>query len=121
MLEFHRERDVVYIGRGAVLKGEVIASHVVVDGTVDGRIVCQSLMIGADGKALGAIEATEVVVGGAVKARLVVHQTITARASARISGEWRCREIVAERGAVLNGAAKTAVEDAASGALFASA
>lgn len=109
MTEFGlREDGVVYIGAGVRVTGAIKAQEtVVIDGEVDGEIACRTLIVGAGGRVSGEANVQDAEIFGALSAHLVVRRLLVARDSARISGDWTSSEIVAERGAALNGAGAT--------------
>lgn len=107
MADFGPEgQDDVYIGDGVKLTGVLNAQGTVtIDGAFDGEITCKHLIVGASGGVSGRADVFDADVHGNVSARLVAKQLLTVRASARVEGNWVCHEIIAERGAVLNGTA----------------
>lgn len=103
---FEPEDGVVYIGSGVSLSGEIYAQEtVVVDGTVEGEIVCRRLVVESGGVLHGKFDVAEAEIRGQVTGDLKVKHLLEVEASARINGRWRCGEIVVARGAVLNGTA----------------
>ena len=53
--------NVAYVGEGVVIKGEFSAPEmIVVDGTIEGTITAQTLIVGPSGSIKGNITATEV-------------------------------------------------------------
>lgn len=107
-----REDGVVYIGAGVRVTGVIQAQEtVVIDGEVDGDIACRMLLVGAGGRVTGEANAQDADIFGGLNAHLVVRRLLVARDSARIEGDWTSSEIVAERGAILNGAGVTAAAE----------
>lgn len=103
---FEPEDGVVYIGSGVSLSGEIYAQEtVLVDGTVEGEIVCRRLVVESGGVLQGKFDVAEAEIRGQVTGDLTVKQLLAVEASARINGRWRCGEIAVARGAVLNGIA----------------
>jgi len=106
MAEFEADEGVVYVGNGATLTGELRAQEsVVIDGFVDGKIICRSLTVRIYGAVSGHIEAYEADISGELTGSIIAKQLLTVRSSARVKGNWLCGETVVERGAVLNGIA----------------
>lgn len=104
MTDFETEDGVVSIGDGVKLTGEIHAQDaVVVDGSFTGEITCRRLVVGASGVVDGRVSVLEADIHGRVIGDLVARQALVARATARIEGTWLVGEIVAERGAILNG------------------
>lgn len=101
-----KERNVVYIGEGVTVKGELqAADRVVVDGVVEGEVVCEQLIVGPAGVVSGAVAVSEADIYGRIGSDISVEHLLIVRASARIEGNWIYGEIEVERGGVLMGSA----------------
>lgn len=106
MADFETEDGVLHIGDGVRLVGEAHAPEaVVVDGVFSGEITSRKLVVGPTGSVRGQIVVMEADIHGVVSADIVAKQSLIARSTARIDGAWRVGEIMAERGAILNGTA----------------
>jgi cytoskeletal protein CcmA (bactofilin family) len=107
------EEDSVYIGQGVELTGAIKArATVVIDGSLDGEIGCNHLVVGPTGVVKGKIEAWAVDVSGYVNADITTKDLLAVRATGRIEGRWDCGAIEVTRGGVLNGAAHVTEMDA---------
>jgi cytoskeletal protein CcmA (bactofilin family) len=105
----HEEANSVYIGEGAELTGAVRAREsVVVDGSFDGEIVCNHLVVGQGGTVKGKVNVATADIAGNVNAEIAAAQLMTVRATGRVEGKWDCAAIEVARGAVLNGSAHVA-------------
>lgn len=104
MTEYETEDGVVSVGDGVKLNGEIQAREsVIVDGSFTGDITCKRLIVGQTGVVNGRIVVAEADIQGHVTGDIVARQSLVARSTARIEGTWLVGEIVAERGAILNG------------------
>jgi len=102
------EKDVVYIGAGASVKGAIQAQdRVVVDGAVDGEITCSQLIVGPNGVVNGVVCVSEADIYGKICSDVTVRQLLTVRASGRVEGKWTYGEIEVEKGGVLSGSAES--------------
>lgn len=118
MAEYETEDGVVSVGDGVKLSGEIHAREVViVDGAFNGEISCKRLVVGQTGVVDGRISVMEADVYGKVTGDIVARQSLVARSTARIEGTWLVGEIVAERGAILNGVSGDAAQRAESRAV----
>ncbi|QGM96685.1 bactofilin family protein [Methylocystis parvus] len=105
----NEEANSVYIGEGAELTGVIRArDSVVVDGSFDGEIVCNHLVVGQGGTIKGKVNVANADIAGSVNAEIAAGQLLTVRATGRIEGKWDCGTIEVARGAVLNGSANVA-------------
>lgn len=106
MIDFEAQDGVVYLGDGVHVQATIQAPRaVVVDGTMSGEIACRQLIVGSSGNFTGEAGVSEADIGGKISAHIVATETLALRSTARVEGSWECAEIVAERGAILNGAA----------------
>lgn len=100
------EENSVYIGQGTELTGAVRArDSIVIDGSFDGELVCNHLLVGQTGVVKGKINVSSAEISGQVSAEIVTRHLLAVRATGRIEGKWDCGSIEVARGAVLNGSA----------------
>lgn len=98
------QENVVYVGAGVTIKGEISAPDIVViDGTVEGPVTARVVSIGQSGVLRGSISATEVDVAGSAGEQLDVKHLLVVRSSGRVEGNIRYGEIELEKGAVVAG------------------
>lgn len=111
MADYETEDGVVSIGDGVKLTGEIHAREaVIVDGAFTGEITCKRLVVGQTGVVDGRIGVMEADICGKVTGDIVARQSLVARSTARIEGTWLVGEIIAERGAILNGVSGDATQ-----------
>jgi cytoskeletal protein CcmA (bactofilin family) len=107
------QENSVYIGEGVELSGALRAREtVIVDGAVEGEIVCNQLIIGQNGRVKGKIEAASADVAGYLQAEITVKQLLAVRATGRVEGTWDCGALEVARGAVLQGSASVTEQQA---------
>lgn len=108
------QENSVYLGQGAELTGELRAQDIiVVDGTFEGEISCNHLIVGQTGVVKGKVVVSSLEVAGQVSAEITARQLMSLRATGRVEGSWDCGAIEVARGAVLNGSANVAETTAA--------
>jgi cytoskeletal protein CcmA (bactofilin family) len=91
------------IGADVTIRGNVEASaDLHVDGTVEGDIVCASLVQGESSRVEGAINAESARLSGQVKGTITVRELVVLR-SARIDGDVHYDTLTIEQGANVNG------------------
>jgi cytoskeletal protein CcmA (bactofilin family) len=102
-----KAKNIVYIGEGVAIKGELHAPDtVVVHGAIDGEIVCHQLIVGTTGVVTGVVAVSEADVRGRMGSDISVENLMIVRASAQVEGDWTYGEIEVERGGVLMGSAE---------------
>jgi cytoskeletal protein CcmA (bactofilin family) len=91
------------IGADVVIKGDITASaDLHVDGTIEGDIVCASLVQGESSRIEGDIEAATARLAGRVRGTINVRELVILR-SAMIEGDVRYDELTIEQGAQVEG------------------
>ncbi len=91
------------LGPSLRILGDVIAEEAVhLDGSLEGTLVCDSLIVGAQGRFKGRLRAREARVAGVVEGALYVEK-LTAETGACISGEIHYTEVTVAAGARLEG------------------
>ncbi|PPD42953.1 MAG: hypothetical protein CTY15_11265 [Methylocystis sp.] len=100
------EEDSVYIGHGTEIRGAIRARDtIVIDGAVDGEIVCGHLILGQNGVLKGKVSVSTAEISGQLTAEIVAKNLLSVSSTGRVEGTWSCGTIEVERGAVLNGSA----------------
>jgi len=100
------EKNVVYVGEGVTVIGEIHAQDVVVvDGTVDGEITCDQLIVGENGAVNGKIAVFDADIYGKIATEVAVKQLLVLRSTGRVEGKWVYGEIEVEKGGILSGEA----------------
>lgn len=100
------EEDSVYVGHGTELTGAIRARDtIVIDGSVEGEIVCGHLIVGQGGSVKGVINVSTADIAGEVSAEILAKNALVVRATGRVEGKWECGTIEVARGAILNGSA----------------
>jgi cytoskeletal protein CcmA (bactofilin family) len=98
------QENVVYVGPGVTLKGEISTSDtVVVDGSVEGEISAGVVIVGPSGDVRGKIFAVEADISGSVTDHIEIEQLLLVRSTGRLVGRAIFGEIELERGAVVTG------------------
>jgi cytoskeletal protein CcmA (bactofilin family) len=102
------EKNVVYVGEGVKVTGVINAEDtVVIDGTVEGEITCERLIIGPTGEAQGSVSVVDADIYGKVGTEITVKQLLIVRSTGRVEGKWGYGEIEVEKGGVLSGQAES--------------
>jgi len=96
------ERNVV--AKNTSFIGDIISEgDFRIDGTLEGTIKTQGrVIIGAEGIIKGKIESTNADIEGKFSGELIVHKTLSIKASAHISGEVTVGKLSVEPGATFN-------------------
>lgn len=98
------EENVVYIGAGVTLKGEIsVPELIVIDGEVEGVVTARVVCVGPTGVIRGNIAATDAEISGLVTNHIEIKQLLVVRATGRVEGRVIYGEIELEKGAVLTG------------------
>ncbi|QGM98448.1 bactofilin family protein [Methylocystis parvus] len=98
------QENVVYIGAGVTLKGEVsVPDLIVVDGTVEGDVTARVVCVGQTGVIRGNIAATEADISGWITDHIEIKQLLIVRSTGRVEGRVMYGEIELEKGAVVTG------------------
>ena len=96
--------NVVYIGAGVTLKGEIsVPDLIVVDGTVEGDVTARVVCVGQTGVIRGNIAATEADISGWITDHIEIKQLLIVRSTGRVEGRVMYGEIELEKGAVVTG------------------
>ncbi|WP_442754291.1 bactofilin family protein [Methylocystis sp. JAN1] len=98
------QENVVYVGAGVTLKGEIsVPDLIVVDGTVEGDVTARVVSVGQSGVIRGNISATEADISGWITDRIEIRQLLLVRSTGRVEGRVTYGEIELEKGAVVTG------------------
>jgi cytoskeletal protein CcmA (bactofilin family) len=91
------------IGTDVIIRGNVEASNDLhIDGTVEGDIVCASLVQGESSRVEGGITADNARLSGTIKGTINVRELVVLR-SARVDGDVHYETLTIEQGANVNG------------------
>ncbi|MEO6040765.1 MAG: polymer-forming cytoskeletal protein [Croceibacterium sp.] len=91
------------IGNDVIIRGNVEASaDLHIDGTIEGDIVCASLVQGESSRVEGAISADTARLSGTVKGTITVRELVVLR-NARIEGDVHYESLTIEQGANVTG------------------
>lgn len=91
------------LGPSLKILGDVIAEEAVhLDGSLEGTLTCDSLIVGTQGRFKGRLRAREARIAGVVEGALYVEK-LTAETGACISGEIHYTELTVAAGARLEG------------------
>jgi len=96
------ERNVV--AKNTSIVGDIISQgDFRIDGSLDGSIKTNGrVIIGAEGSIKGKVESNNAEIEGTFSGELIVHETLTLKASAHISGEVVIGKLSVEPGATFN-------------------
>lgn len=98
------QENVVYVGAGVTLKGEIsVPDLIVVDGTVEGDVTARVVCVGQSGVIRGNISATEADISGWITDHIEIKQLLIVRSTGRVEGRVTYGEIELEKGAVVTG------------------
>lgn len=98
------EENVVYIGAGVTLKGEIsVPDLIIVDGTVEGDVTARAVSVGQTGVIRGKIVATEADISGSITDHIEIKQLLIVRSTGRAEGRVMYGEIELEKGAIVTG------------------
>ena len=91
------------LGPSLKILGDVISEETVhLDGALEGTLICESLIVGAQGRFKGRLRAREARIAGVVEGALSVEK-LTAETGACISGEIHYTELTVSAGARMEG------------------
>ena len=105
-MAIRNEEGTTVIGRGAVVRGELIAGgDLVVEGVVEGTVRAEGtrVTVGKDARLRAEIVAQEVVVLGTVEGNLRASERVELRSGAGVTGDVFAKRFAMEEGAVLRG------------------
>jgi cytoskeletal protein CcmA (bactofilin family) len=92
------------IGQDSRFKGELVSKRVVrVDGTVEGNIQADSLLIGKTGSVKGDIHVREVEVDGSVEGTIKADEAVEIRPEGAVEGDIHTIKLIISEGAFFAG------------------
>jgi cytoskeletal protein CcmA (bactofilin family) len=92
-----------FIGSEVTIRGNVSGDgDIHLDGTIEGDLACNSLILGSGGRIRGNISATKATLGGSVEGT-VDARTLTVEKTARIQGDLAYENVTIETGAQVDG------------------
>jgi cytoskeletal protein CcmA (bactofilin family) len=98
------QENVVYVGPGATLKGEIsVSDTLVVDGVVEGDVNAAVVIVSPSGVVRGKISAIEADISGSVTDHIEIEQLLLVRSTGHLVGRAIFGEIELEKGAVVIG------------------
>jgi cytoskeletal protein CcmA (bactofilin family) len=101
-----------FIGNEVTISGNIGgAGDIHLDGTVEGDLTCNSLILGASGRVRGNITAEKATLAGSVEGT-VNARTLIVEKSARISGDLAYESVSIENGAQVDGRVSRRTGDA---------
>lgn len=94
-----------FLGAGTHIKGEITSDgDFRIDGALIGSISAKGkIVIGQSGKVEGEITCQHADISGEVKARMIVHELLTLKSTANITGDLYTSKLAIEPGAVFTG------------------
>ncbi|MDA8079732.1 MAG: polymer-forming cytoskeletal protein [Nitrospiraceae bacterium] len=103
---FHRNTEKLesLIGSNSRFKGEIETSGTIrVDGTVEGQVAADWIVIGEQGRIKGNISARGIVVGGRVDGDLQAKEIVEIKNKGQVHGEVLTNKLMIAEGAVFEG------------------
>jgi len=105
------------VGSGTTVSGQVSAQGAIrVDGTIEGDVRADRVIVGETGKIRGNIRARGTVVGGSVEGDIDASESVELTAKSRTSGEIRTPKLTVAEGAFFDGSSRMQGEPPTSGA-----
>ena len=92
------------VGDGTRVAGQVsVKGTIRIDGTLEGDVDADWVVVGETGKILGHIRSRGVVVGGSVEGNIDAAESVELMRKARMTGEIRAPKLAVSEGAVFDG------------------
>ena len=93
------------IGQGSIIKGDIITEgDLRIDGTLTGSITTKGrLVIGETGLVEGEVVCQNALIAGTLKAKIQVHELLSLKATANLSGDIITNKLAIEPGANFTG------------------
>lgn len=112
MLKKKNNRVETIIGTSTMIKGELIVKGMVrVDGSVEGKVEAESVIIGPEGSVKGDIKAGNIVVGGTVEGNLYSEESVEIESKGRVVGDIHTRKLTIIEGGIFEGKSIMHAED----------
>jgi len=104
-MDVNSSKDCLIIGQGVVVTGSIKAAGTVqVDGTIDGTLEADELLVGPIGQINGTVTTRLAEVRGQVTQSLYVSERLTVMSTGRVEGRLSYKSIAVEHGGVVEGA-----------------
>jgi cytoskeletal protein CcmA (bactofilin family) len=105
------------VGNDTRIEGKVsVKGTIRVDGTVEGDVQADWVVVGVTGKILGDTRTRGMVVGGSVEGNIEATETVELREKARMVGEIHAPKLAISEGAVFDGRARMRSDGESAGA-----
>lgn len=102
--EQNEQKGSIFIGEGVTVTGSFsIPGRAVVNGTLNGELSADELLVGEQGKLVGKIVARNADIHGQTNDTLTVRSHLVVRASGRVNGKASYGELEIERGGLVAG------------------
>jgi cytoskeletal protein CcmA (bactofilin family) len=99
------EAGCIVIGEGVSVSGKfVVPGRAVINGSLEGELQADELLVGAQGKLVGNIKVRKADVFGEVHDTLLASEHLIIRSTGRVNGNASYGEIEIERGGLVQGA-----------------
>jgi cytoskeletal protein CcmA (bactofilin family) len=101
------EDAVVFIGKSAVIRGDVVSTSIVeVRGSLEGNVTTQSMIVRDGGSFRGDLKAHQAEIHGTVDGKIEIDDLLDIRQSGRVSAEARYGRLSVSTGGSLSGNVK---------------
>lgn len=105
MSDRNNEAGNIMIGEGVTVSGKfIVPGRAVINGSLDGELQAEELLVGAQGKIVGNVRVRRADVYGEVHDTLLASEHLIIRTSGRVNGNASYGEIEIERGGLVQGA-----------------
>lgn len=105
MSDRNNEVGSIMIGEGVTVSGKfIVPGRAVINGSLDGELQAEELLVGAQGKIVGNVKVRRADVFGEVHDTLLASEHLIIRTSGRVNGNASYGEIEIERGGLVQGA-----------------
>lgn len=105
MSDRNNEAGSIMIGEGVTVSGKfIVPGRAVINGSLDGELQAEELLVGAQGKIVGNVKVRRADVYGEVHDTLLASEHLIIRTSGRVNGNASYGEIEIERGGLVQGA-----------------
>jgi len=99
------EAGCIMIGEGVTVSGKfVVPGRAIINGSLDGELQADEILVGAQGKLVGNIKVRKADVFGEVHDSLLATEHLIIRSTGRVNGNASYGEIEIERGGLVQGA-----------------
>ena len=101
----NNEAGSIVIGEGVTVSGKfIVPGRAVINGSMDGELQADELLIGAQGKIVGNVKVRKADVFGEMHDTLLASEHLIIRSTGRVNGNASYGEIEIERGGLVQGA-----------------